>query len=352
MPENEMSRRAFIGETFGLCVAAPAILKGLAKEEALQEASSPIRRRLANPYLENGKPIVVVVRGTEFPAMLAKAMELLGGFSRFGSGKSVIVKPNFVFDKRTRYPTTTDEESVLTTVQYLQAEGFSDITVADRRARKVDGRAGGKFEWSGLNEKAQAGGFKTDSLLDDGVAEAVEVKNERWTHMSSVGVIKKIYEADLIINMPTVKRHTQTGLTCALKNMMGLLDVPTTMNMHLWGDANSATRESMPEEEILRRLSLTIAEAAMAVNPELTVVDARTVLCENHLSVTTGEPREANRLIVSGDPLAADIWAAALLKEVHQPYQLGFTKDTFEYAARLGIGVADPSGIVLKEVEV
>ena len=77
--------------------------------------------------MEKGKPIVVIVRGTAFPAMLSKGMEILGGFTKFGTGKSVIVKPNFVFDKKTRYPTTTDDKSVLTTVEFLRKEGFKDI---------------------------------------------------------------------------------------------------------------------------------------------------------------------------------------------------------------------------------
>lgn len=348
---NHLTRRRFIGDTVGFCVAGPAMLAGLARDVNARPGFSPIRKRLPNPYMENGRPIVVIVRGTDFPTMLAKGMELLGGFSKFGTGKSAVVKPNFVFDQRTHYPTTTDEASVLTTVQYLQREGFVDITVADRRAKKVNGRAGGKFEWSGMNDMARAGGFKTDSLLDDSVADAVEVRDARWTEMSSVGVIRTIYEADLIINMPTLKRHTMTNLTCALKNMMGVLDVPTTQDMHLWGEANTATRESMSEEAVWRRLALTIAEAALAVSPDLTVIDARKVLCRDHVSVRTGEPRNANRLIISGDPLAADLYATQILKEVYEPYELGFTRDTFQHASRLGVGLADPGSIALKEVE-
>ncbi len=352
MLETKITRRAFIGGTFGLCVAGPAILNGFAQEETIERSFFPVRKRLPNPYIENGKPVVVIVRGTEFPVMFAKGMEIIGGFVRFGNKRSVIVKPNFVFDRRSLYPTTTDDQSVLTIVEFLQKEGFKDITVADRRGKKLNGRAGGKFEWSGLNDKAEAGGFKTDSLLDDEVAESILVKDGRWTKMPSIGVIKRIYDAELIINMPTIKRHTQTNLTCALKNMMGVLDVPTTMDMHLWGDDNKAAAESMPREEILRRLCLTIAEAAMAVNPDVTVIDARTVLCKSHLSVAEGEPREANRLIISGDPLAADIVAAEVLQELHEPYDLGFTKDTFEYAAKLGIGAGDLDGIKIKEAEV
>ena len=352
MAHDERTRRRFVGDMLGLCLTGPAAVRSLAAKGPATGAMYPVRRRLPNPFTENGKPVVVMVRGSDFAAMLARGMELLGGFARFGSHRSVIVKPNFVFDKRTHYPTTTDEASVLTTVQYLQKEGFGAITVADRRANRSNGRAGGKFDWSGLNDKADAGGFDTDSLMDDSKAEAIMVRDDAWQQMSSIGVIKKIYDADLVINMPTVKNHTMTNLPCSLKNVMGVLDVPTTENMHLWGEANKARRESMPPDDVTRRLCLTIAEAAMAVSPEMTVIDARKVLCRDHLSVRSGEPREANRLIISGDPVAADVCAARLLKEVYEPYELAFTRDTFDHAAELGIGVADPAGFVVKEVDV
>ncbi len=350
MLDDVKSRRKFLGEMLGICVAGPALLKGIAQEVIQEDKIFPVRVRLKNPYTENGKPVVVIVKGTEYAKMLTAGMGILGGFSKFGTNKSVIIKPNFVFDKRTRYPTTTDENSVLTTVEFLQKEGFTNITVADRRANRKNGRAGGKFEWSGLNDKAGSGGFKTDSLMDNALAETVVVKNEKWKNMSDIGVIKKIYDSDLIINMPTLKRHSITNLTCSLKNMMGVLDVPTTEYMHLWGDANKKIHDTMSGDERTRRLCLTIAEAAMAVNPEMTIIDARQVLCKDHLSVQTGESRVANRLIISGDSVAADICAARLLKEIYEPYNLGFTKDTFEYAASLGLGTDDPAAFILKEI--
>jgi uncharacterized protein (DUF362 family) len=352
MNQSYRTRRRLIWEIAGLCLAGPSALKAFAETGSNQTTRAPIRKRLANPYVENGKPVVVVVRGTEFEAMLSRGMELLGGFARFGMSKSVVVKPNFVFDKRTRYPVTTDATSVLTTVEFLQKEGFKDITEADRRGNRKNGRAGGKFDWSGLNDKAEEGGFSTDSLMDDAKAETVQVISKQWSQMPSYGVIQKIYEADLIINMPTLKRHSQTHLTCSMKNMMGVLDVPSTQNMHLWGDENKKAHDELGVDAVMRRLCLTVAEAAMAVSPEMTIIDARKVLCKDHVSYQTGEPRDANCLIISGDQVAADVCAAGVLKDVYEPYELGYTKETFDYAAKLGVGVADPNGFVVKEVSV
>lgn len=351
MAAKKLTRRKFIGGSLAFCAAGPTLLKTFAREKPQAASGRPVRRRLQNPYVENNKPVVVVVHGCDFAAMLDKAMTLLGGLAKFGADKSVIVKPNFVFDKITRYPATTDEQSVLTVIGQLKKEGFADITVADRRGSKVNGRAGGKFEWSGLNDKAEGGGFKTDSLMDNSVAEAVEVRDPRWTQLPAYGVIKKIYEAGFIINMPTIKRHTETNLTCALKNMMGVLDVPTTDFMHLWREGDKALHDSLGRDKVNQRLCRAIAEAAAAVTPELTIIDARTVLCRNHLGVEGGDPRTANRLIVSGDPLAADVVAAQVLKEMDESYDLGWSRETFTCAAQLGVGVSEPSGIVLKEVK-
>ena len=349
---QKMTRRRFVGRSLACCLAGPTLLKTFAQEKSQTSAVRPCRPRLKDPYRKNGKPVVVVVHGNDFSAMFAKAMAMLGGLARFGADRTVIVKPNFVFDKITRYPATTDERSVLTVVKQLQKEGFRDITVADRRGKKANGRAGGKFEWSGLNDIAESGGFKTDSLLDDGNAEAVEVRDPRWAELPAYGVIKKVYDAGLIINMPTVKRHTETNLTCALKNMMGVLDVPTTDYMHYWREGDKELHDSLGRDKLSQRLSRAIAEAAAAVTPELTVIDARTVLCRNHLAVAGGDPRPADRLIVSVDPLAADFVATQVLKEVDPAYDLGMTRETFVRAARLGIGVADPSEFVLKEATV
>lgn len=352
MAHGNRSRRTFIRDLLALSLAGPTALRTFALTGRVESLLSPIRKRIPNPFMENGRPIVVVVHGNDFPTMLARGMEVLGGFGRFGTGHSVIVKPNFVFDKKTHYPTTTDEQSVLTTVEFLQKEGFGDITVADRRGKRMDsGRAGGKFEWSGLNELAERGGFRTDSLMDDAEAPTVQVGDDRWTTMPSIGVIKKIYEAGLIVNMPTLKRHSQTHLTCSLKNNMGVLDVPTTENMHLWGEANKVAHDSMPEDQVTRRLCVAVAEAAMAVSPEMTVIDARKVLCSNHGSVARGGLREADRLIISGDAVAADVCAAGVLKELDETYELGPTASTFAHAETLEVGVADSDRVVLKVVE-
>lgn len=349
MAKAKLSRRSFIAGAAGIIAAAPA----LARSESLSVNSVdgeilPVRKKLPNPYIEGGKPIVVIVEGDYYPAMLAKAMEELGGFARFGKDKSVLLKPNFIRDIKTDFPITTCPEAVLSTVDSLYSEGFTRITVADSRNIK-DGKPVGMFNYGGINEAAAKKGFQTSGLIDE---EVVKVKGKSWKILPHVGVYKRLYETDIIINMPVVKEHLMTAFTCALKNNMGSIDEATCMLMHYWGKEYKSIHDSMPRDKVHQRLCQSIAEAAEAVNADLTIIDARKVLAKSHLEMPKGEVLTANKLIISGDQLAADVIAAEVFKEVHPALDIKHSHETFKIAAELGIGVAEKSQMVIKKLSI
>ena len=77
MAQGNRNRRIFIRDLLALSVAGPQALRSFAATGVVEKRLAPIRRRVANPFVENGKPIVVVVHGDDFPAMLAKGMDTL-----------------------------------------------------------------------------------------------------------------------------------------------------------------------------------------------------------------------------------------------------------------------------------
>ena len=64
-----------------------------------------------DPFTEDGKALVAVVRGTNPYEMVREAVALVGGLGKIGiKGKSVLVKPNVVSDAP--HPITTNPEVV------------------------------------------------------------------------------------------------------------------------------------------------------------------------------------------------------------------------------------------------
>lgn len=336
---KKISRRAFLVGAMGFCMAC-AVPPGARKKE--QIAYLPGRSRLPNPYVENGKPIVVVVHGTEFEPMLAKGMEMLGGFKRFGSGRVVHLKPNFVAPSK--YPVTTDGDSLLTTIEFLHKEGFTDITIAEWGSLSRGGRVYPTegFQYYGLDKKAAAGGFKIRDLYND---EVVRVRDDRWTAMPDVGVFKSVYATPLVINMPTIKQHSLLQFTCALKNTMGQIDRKSRLDMHRYGwDYTFEGREQK-----LQSSHLATAEIAAAVNCDLTIIDARYGIGKSHHFKSGGVSIKPDRIIISGDMLAADRVAASLLAEYYDGFQVEMARPHLDHAAKIGLGAAGLDDVIIKE---
>ena len=54
MSKKMQSRREFMGSMVGMAVAGSVFLDGRAEEETVAQKFSPIRKRVANPFTENG----------------------------------------------------------------------------------------------------------------------------------------------------------------------------------------------------------------------------------------------------------------------------------------------------------
>jgi uncharacterized protein (DUF362 family) len=339
--KRTITRRTFWSRVLGLS-AFGYFVSHLPAQNKPAAASAP-RKRLPNPFMENGKPIVMVVHGTDFSAMLKKGMEVLGGFDRFGKNKAIHIKPNFV--AADPYPETTDGNSILATIEMLKKDGFSDITVAEWGSAMGMWQASTEgFKYYGLDRKAEGGGFKIKDLIQD---ETIQIKDSRWVAMPGVGVRKSVYEIPLVINMPTLKQHSLIPLSCALKNIMGQIDKQSRDNLHQQ-DMNSISVKSTR----YRGSHLALAEIASAVNPELTIIDARSGLGRSHRINMGGVSIKPKRIIISGDALAADLVAAEALEESYQGFQVEMVHALFQHAGTLGFGAKTIDDIVVKEASV
>lgn len=334
MSPLSINRRTLLGGTVGFCASASLGL--FACQQGKQIFAR--RERLPNPWLENGKPVVVVIRGSDFNGMLAKGLELLGGFGKFGSAVPVMIKPNFI--SPSAYPETTDGSSIVAVVEALKRDGFNDITIADAGARSRPAKR--SFDFHSLVEKSAAGGFRLRDLADDNY---LLVKDDAWTYMPEIEVFESAYRAPLIVNMPVVKQHSRAQFSCALKNNVGPITFISRSALHRAKEIGE-----LPTEAVTGNMKKAIAEVAAAVNPEITIIDAREVMSRAHHRSQGGNITAASRIIISGDMLAADRVAAQVLAECGDGFEVSMTVDTFNHAASLGLGAAGLDDVIVKEI--
>lgn len=332
-----VSRRDFI-RTTTLGAAGVAIA---GSQLGCSPASGKLPREgLGNLFKEADKPLLIVVEGTSLSTMLEAGLDAIGGLGRLVSGKKVVLKPNVLTSQPP--PVTTPIETVIAVGKHAQSGGAESVTVCDGSS-SASAKAV-KFEGLGYPERLKGTGIEMIPIAFDETMSHVFVKKDTWRSHPTIGVAKPLYEADVVINIPVVKRHDGARFTCALKNhfgsVYGALRFVAHGKMRKNGDAGR------------KFFDVALAEFADAVRPELTIVDARTLLARAGPSIVpNSDVKEGvNRIILSGDMVATDVYCAQLMAENDETFSPDMIATQLEAAVRLGLGAGDLKDVVVKEI--
>ncbi len=338
--EPGFTRRRFLETTAAGALATAATASLPLSIDLLAQGGLPgPRRRQVKPLVRNGKPLIVVVEGENPETMLAAGLDAIGGLGWLVQrGSPAVLKPNMVGTQP--YPVTTDPVTVFALAEHLKKAGCGDVTVCDSPtqggARKDEG-----FEKNGYFERGRATGVTVVAIDNRTDADYRAVQWNQWQLYPEIRVDRRLFDAPVVINLPTLKRHFAPGMTCVFKNYFGAVHK---------GERNRAHQEIRNGESGLVFFKKAIAEFADSLRSELTVVDARSLLIKGGPSLGAG-PAEVkagvNRMILGSDMLAIEVYAVQLLKAHDETFSTAMADATLEHAQALGLGVAD-----LKQVEI
>ena len=282
----------------------------------------------ANPYTREGRSLVAIVYGKDPRRMLARAIDLLGGCDRLGlRGKRVLLKPNVLNDQPP--PSTTNPLVVRAMAEMVTAGGAAEVVVADGSGI-IRLPTSANLTSTGMRAAAESAGAKVLGLEDEPWVRLEPPHARALTHFY---FSRPVYEADLVINMPVIKTHRFAEFSCSLKNFVGAVHPRYRPSVTFWsGDWHER-----------------IAEINLAVHPVLTVADGTTTMIEG--GPTSGTPSKTDLLICSGDRVAVDLTAIALLRSFGtapklQGKRIGDQRQ-IKRAAALGLGIGSGRGIEL-----
>jgi len=319
------------------------------------------RRGRENQVLgASGKPLLVIVEGRDIDAMVDAGLKAIGGLGRIvGKHHDVLLKPNT--NQRDPFPSITSPEALRAVARHCRMAGVEHIVVHEDHKWDLDHYYTPE-ELPGvdiqISHAADAGHYvlveyeKWRGDLDPDVdLEGVELtppaanlkSGFQKTDGPCLRVARQLQEATVIINMPVLKRHFAGQMTSALKNHFG-----SVYGAHRWMAHASLGKD---RDYYDRKL----AEFASAVRPELTITDIRSLQAVS--GPFRGEDTKivdgVNRLIVTGDMIAADMVAMDLIKkfdETFTPTNEAIVRRQHEHAEDLGVGINDLSKLEIIEV--
>jgi uncharacterized protein (DUF362 family) len=251
---------------------------------------------------------ILIIYGDDPAGMARRIADEAGLAELIGDRKKRIgVKPNLVVARPAGEGATTHPEIAGGLIDYLKNAGFTNIVILE--GSWVGDHTANAFRVCGYQDLAREKGVELiDTQLDSA--------RPRDCGGMKIEICDSALAVDFMINLPVMKGHCQTLLTCALKNNKGIIPDREKRRFHSLG------------------LHRPIAHLNAAVRNDFIVVDG---ICGDLDFEEGGNPVPSGRIFAARDPVLCDAWAAG---------QMGLQAEDIPYiglAEKLGAGRSGPA---------
>jgi len=223
------------------------------------------------------------IYGQDAHDMTLKLLEASDAICLVPSGGSVALKPNLVIAGTPESGAVTHPGVLSGCIEYFRDHGVKDISI-------IEG------SWVGddtLRAMRRAG---YDKVCEKYGVPFYDTKKDAArpvkTAIGSIDICARALDAGLLVDLPVLKGHGQTLMTCALKNLKGVIPDREKRRFHALG------------------LQKPIAALGAALRPRLIVVDS---ICGDLDFEEGGTPVQTNRMYLGTDAVQIDAYGRALM---------------------------------------
>lgn len=245
------------------------------------------------------KVVIQECKTYEAEPLIAKinaAVEMLGGWAKYVKpGDNVLLKVNLIGPKTSESASVTHAEFVRAMVRILKGQKCT-VWVGDSSGGAIAGIAptAQSFKVAGYERVAEEEGAIIKNFDREGVLSIVpESQCEESMHIA-----KPMFDADVVINLPKLKTHSAQVYTGSVKNLFGCIP----------GLKKAKYHKMAPDPKDLGEI---ICDIHKATTIQLHIMDG--ILAMEGEGPTAGSVYQANKILVSEDPLALDVVAAKML---------------------------------------
>lgn len=269
----------------------------------------------ANPYKKDGKTLVgKVAKISPLKEAILNSVNLIGGFNKtIQPGDEVLLKPNF--NTADPPPGSSDPDFVKAVIELLYEHGAKKVILGESSRIQLSTRK--VFAETGMLKKAEDAGAEI-VFFEEGEWKKVRTGG---AYLKTVSLPESALKPNKVVYTCCMKTHGFAKFTFSLKLAVGFMKPSERIGLHM------------------RCLREKIADLNLVVNPHLILMDGRTCFISG--GPATGELRNPNLVLASGDRIAIDVEA---LKTVASFEGSSLKDDPWSYtqihkAVELGLGV-------------
>lgn len=257
----------------------------------------------------NAKIDMVAIMGGAPEAMFDLGIQELGGMGAFvRKGQKVLLKPNIGWDVIPEIAANTNPLLVKRVIEQCFRAGAKEVYVFDHTCDNWVNC----YKNSGIEKAAKEAGAKVVPGNTENYFQKIDIPG--GVRLKNAKVHELLLEADVFINLPVLKDHDSTRMTCCLKNMMGVV----------WDRSYWHSND----------LNQCIADYALfEKKPALNIIDCYNVMVKHGpQGVSREDVVQMKSQILTTDWVAGDAAAAKML---------GVNTEKIEYisiAHRMGVG--------------
>ena len=304
-----MDRRDFFKKVFSL--VAVAGISSITKATPLLAAEKDSKT--------NKPPDLVALRNGTPIQMFDKGIAALGGMKKFiRRGQTVVVKPNIAWTANPEGAANTNPALVKRIIEHCFGAGASRVYVFDHTCDDCLTT----YRVSGIEKAAKEAKATIVHANKESYFQEVRIPGAHTLKRAKVHEL--ILESDVFINVPILKHHSSTRMTCAFKNLMGVI----------W-DRSYYHRTD---------LDRCIAEFPLYRKPDLTIVDAYNILTDGPRSRSLKDVVRKSMQLLSKDMVALDAASSKILGEEAEDIKY------IKIASDLGIGIGNLDELNVKRI--
>lgn len=223
------------------------------------------------------------IYGNDPHSMTLKLLDSSNAIRLVPNGGNVALKPNLVVAGHPDNGATTHAGILSGCIEYFKANGVKDISIIE-----------GSWVGDDTSRAMKRAGY--DKICEKYNIKFYDLKHDSTrkinTQIGPIDICVRALEAGLLVNMPVLKGHCQTVMTCALKNLKGCLPDKEKRRFHSLG------------------LTKPIAALGAALKTGLIIVDS---ICGDLNFEEGGNPVQTNRIFLGTDPVKIDSYGANLM---------------------------------------